>query len=473
MTVRAWSKGSAGTGSLGEPPHRIKIADAVKALREALDSAGNSDIHDPDRLVADFLNRYSSDTSLQSWTRRDTRRAARLLFYEGQAGERLIDNADFTSAFFDLVQRKPIPSLTRILTLHFFQHFEPNSAATRALAQLLTALPASSRPSLLEQALDEGFIDTRAGPKRLSEAVDAAREDDACKGMEACGLPASLHASRFAAEAFASFCGKTTDKGNDAVENIEKVLSWGFARSAGSAQQAAERYPRQLAALCGALLLPWADRADPPKPLEIRIRNLLIGVLGDPRLPKSSPRWNKVDPEAVTILRRWQNRASVLQFFDIVTETMSDPDEKRMWRYRRAFWTAYMDYLDDAYVVFATGAARLARLRAQQTGDDSFKLFGQFSTNPPLRRQAVLILRIGDATVAEWSHNGACRIWSSNEPIAPKPYQKTYGVYDLRNAKTSIVHHSNETYGWQHKVAEDLRLRTGVRLRQADYAVGS
>ena len=37
--------------------------------------------------------------------------------------------------------------------------------------------------------------------------------------------------------------------------------------------------------------------------------------------------------------------------------------------------------------------------------------------------QSVLLLRMSGVTIAEWSHNGSCRMWLDGNKDAPKLYQ--------------------------------------------------
>src|SRR5207253_11110998 len=45
----------------------------------------------------------------------------------------------------------------------------------------------------------------------------------------------------------------------------------------------------------------------------------------------------------------------------------------------------------------------------------------------------VLLLRIGTAVIAEWSHNGTCRVWLENDKYCPKFYRNQYSRAELRS----------------------------------------
>lgn len=225
------------------------------------------------------------------------------------------------------------------------------------------------------------------------------------------------------------------------------------------------------AATVDALLLPWGRTGiSPPKVLENQIKDFLIAALGDPRFKRSAPRWRTISEEARSVLKHWLNRAAIMQFFDIVEEAMTDPAELRMWKYRRVFWTTYLNEVSDAWVVLGKKAIRIARDTAFRTKDSSFKQFGVFRTAGAVASHAVLILTIGNLRIAEWSHSGKCRMWE-NLDHAPKPYEKDYAVYDLRHGEWEASHTSANTYGWQRVFAAQIRTYTGIRKHTSEFMI--
>lgn len=151
---------------------------------------------------------------------------------------------------------------------------------------------------------------------------------------------------------------------------------------------------------------------------------------------------------------------------------MKAPDEKRMWRYRRKFWSAYLPHITDAWVAFGSQGEHLARETARRTEDNNFKRFGLLH-GAVAGTHAVLIMTIGDLTIAEWSHSGKCRMWLRGHPNAPKLYASHYRAEDLRWSEWwEASHTGNEAYGWQGKFAEKIRRETGVSVSSAEYRVG-
>ena len=166
-------------------------------------------------------------------------------------------------------------------------------------------------------------------------------------------------------------------------------------------------------------------------------------------------------------MMRWLTRASVLQFFDIVDRSLTDKDSKRMWAYRRAFWTSYLMGKDsspkitEAWVAFGTDAARIAREVARQTGDRSFEAFGLH--NEKSDQHSALIVRINGKTIVDWSHSGKCQFWPSYEDGAPQLYNQRY-IGSLSKAPVREAHSAPQTYYWQKKFAEIIE---GTRIYAA------
>jgi hypothetical protein len=108
--------------------------------------------------------------------------------------------------------------------------------------------------------------------------------------------------------------------------------------------------------------------------------------------------------------------------------------------------------------------------------------FATFNGGLTDKGQAVLLLRIGRAVVAEWSHSGRCIIWNDAEAReAPTLHASTYNAAALRapNGESSnladpvfaITHSGAESYHWQTKVAGKLHQMTGIRISQSQYQV--
>ena len=87
--------------------------------------------------------------------------------------------------------------------------------------------------------------------------------------------------------------------------------------------------------------------------------------------------------------------------------------------------------------------------------------------------QSVLLMKIRgetNITVAEWSHNGAFRLWADSEK-APKLYQKEYkGLPELQKDKHELMHNSDQKQAhigsrWVYKIQKMIENYTGLQIR--------
>lgn len=236
-------------------------------------------------------------------------------------------------------------------------------------------------------------------------------------------------------------------------------------------------YQAHRAAMVNALVLPFRDRM-PSKGDQTLLLGFLTPRFGDPRVKAGN--WIGMEA-AAGIVKRWLTEIALRQFFDVV-DTIAP---ERMWRFRRAFWSAYhaRDAILNAWVVFGPDGAREAR-RAFGQGI----AFGQFmkgGRKQLLEGHAVLLLDLGRCIVADWSHTGYCNIWSTDDPDKPRHLNaNSYTTDDVRRpvpedrsersltAHDIYSHGGSDNYVWQHRVAARIGELTGVRLRAGEFAAG-
>jgi hypothetical protein len=225
-------------------------------------------------------------------------------------------------------------------------------------------------------------------------------------------------------------------------------------------------FPGSWSDFASSLFLPWRG-AEPPGDHKRLIVDAVIGFAGDPRVREA--RWRPIrqaNGEAYDVILRWLTKASVEQFFDIVSETMNHrPD---MWAERRKFWTAYLraDLISSAWVAFGADGAWRADQAASRSTDKGLSMFGRLASGGGRTAEhAALIMRIGDLTVVEWSHNGRWNIWCRGDKAHPALFRHNernrpdYDPHELMYAPTGGSHVGN----WRWKVADIIRRQTGLR----------
>lgn len=208
------------------------------------------------------------------------------------------------------------------------------------------------------------------------------------------------------------------------------------------------RFPTLAKEMAESLLMPFT-RSGNAYPFREHVQRVLLDRLGDPRIEKRT--WPLVREEARAVILGWLVEQNLRGFISILTQT-ADP----IWIHRRDFWMRYLEkkVITEAWVVLGSAARRLAK---EHFGDGFGMLSGASSD------QSVLLMRIGGLTIAEWSHNGACRIWRTQMQETPTLYRKTYYAPNLRTTPDeSIVHQGSDRWRWQDKIARYIRDTTGI-----------
>jgi hypothetical protein len=109
-------------------------------------------------------------------------------------------------------------------------------------------------------------------------------------------------------------------------------------------------------------------------------------------------------------LHFWLIENAIHQFLDVVDHD-ADPDQ---WPYRKAFWLSYLKagHVKDAWVAFGPAAADRAR-DLTESSKAPRRLYADL-TGAPQPTQSVLLLKIDNLVIGDWSHTGACRFWTKD-----------------------------------------------------------
>ena len=215
------------------------------------------------------------------------------------------------------------------------------------------------------------------------------------------------------------------------------------------------------------LLYPWIDPSSvPTQNIVEKSRDYLLRQFLDLRTHPA--RWNDVDDDSKAVMKRWLARASLEQFFQIVDDIASS-EFRTHWPFRHPFWEAYdrLGVIDEAWVAFADQGASRAKIVFEGNLP-----FGRLdSTYNVQSNHAVLLLKLGTLTVAEWSENGKCYIWLSGNRAAPELYHQRYTRRDVVTGSDNggVIHTWADHGTWQRKVAEFIRQHTGISVRQSDF----
>lgn len=401
------------------------------------------------------LHEAAAAKAVDSLRSRDLREACKVFLH---APEPLIENARTSDAIFRRVQAKGQRSALLALVAAYIDGFREGdqfAAFASRIRQLVRGW--KGRPIAPWPELDKsvGLFDPEKAPTRIAAAVLGGERTPA-QILGALGLDTTIRQSGGLAEAAFVAAAKivASKRGPTAVPLQERIIEWVRDADGGLV------FARALPDAVTALLLPWTD-ADPPADHRARLIEVLQSLGGgDPRTKPGA--WRSVReqaPQAYAVLMRWLTRASVFQFFDIVDRSLArDPAGRTMWAYRRRFWTAYLlgeegaPTIEEAWVAFGDEGAWLARKAARENNEAGLAAFG--TQEDRSGTHAALIMRIGDWTIVDWSHNAKCNFWRRDAKGAPHLYQSRYPAGTLYSAPRKYPHSSPSTYAWQKTFAE-------------------
>ena len=387
---------------------------------------------------------------VEALKRRDLREACKVFLHDP---EPLIGNVQTTDAIFERVRAKGQRSALFALVAAYIDGFRDGEAFrlfAERIRQLLKRWQGRSVEPWVQLERSVGLFDPLKAPGTIADAV-LGSERPPLEILSRLGFDTTIRQRGGLAEAaFVEATKKVAVKrGLASIPLQERIIEW--VKDADGRIMFARAFPDAVSAL----LLPWTID-DPPK----EHRGRLIEVLqalggGDPRTKPAA--WRPVReqaPDAYAVLMRWLTRASVFQFFDIVDRSLAhDPAGRKMWSYRRRFWTAYLlgeegaPEIEEAWVTFGSDGARLARQAARENSEAGLTAFGHQEDKSSTH--AALIMRIGDLLIVDWSHNAKCNFWRKGERGRPELYRSRYQKGELYSAPEQQSHPSPSTYSWQ------------------------
>jgi hypothetical protein len=305
------------------------------------------------------------------------------------------------------------------------------------------------------------LFDPQQGPKKVADFVLASDLMPSIL-LESVGLVGMLADSGFAGSTYICGVGEVGRQLFSAAPRqglVARLLAW-------SSVDGKLVYPQHRGPLADALLRPWVGGRSPSDDLRTEIVRFILAHFKDPRTMPGN--WVLVSEDARSVMRRWLTHAALEQFVEVIDHFAVE----HMWRYRRAFWMAYFEkgVIADAKVLFGPNAKNYARAHFE-----AGQSFGSLDRGGIDADHSVLLLRIGNLTIADWSHNGKCHIWLEGNRRAPalwpNPPKLAYSRDELRSGSNNngVSHMVSETGNWQSKIAEYIYQNTNIRLTARDY----
>lgn len=444
-------------------PEKAKVA-VVAAMIAGTAGGEMRPPKDFDQIANQLLGRHRQNIPL---TRTEIRDAAWCLW---ETDPSLAAVPSFLHSLLIFVDQSARRRHYRALASSFITSFGADRVGMKEVSQLLARkAPEAGAPwvGLMEKAK---FFDLALGPLRIVDEAILSKTPPTSV-LEKFGLGTLDTKSGYAKACSEKLLRRlATDTRLRPSERLDLV------RSTAISPERSLVFSDQGALVANALVLPFGQ-AVPEAGILDPCLSLLIGLFGDPRLRPGS--WTSMQ-EAEIIVKRWLIRSTLVQFLEIIDQVArrgGHEDMRRMFKHRKAFWEAVynMDLIQDAWVVFDQTGAAIAR---QLFGKDL--QFARFEDGVQ-SGHTVLMLRIGDSLVVEWSHNGKCIIWNRHEASdAPRLYRSKYSAHELRHhtandvvgsSDFAVAHMGSDTLSWQRKVAEKLYRLTGKRIKESTYMV--
>jgi len=415
---------------------------------------GNLDLEETWNQIKKHL---AKKKPLADLPRRSLRRLPWLLFYPREQPKKWFANDEqLLDELFKFLQKSGRPAAI-ISMLHIFLLVYPSDSDTfdviRKGIQKLVNSSKSSRLRLWKARCEKFSLLGSDGPARVAcEFIDSG--ESFRKISEKAGFTGELTRAGFI-DRIHNDClklvKKRLEKGTLSAEAIELLFDF------FSPDGRELRFPEFSGQIADAFLLPFSAGNEPgPEQLEL-IKTFFLERYGHPEIDHG--RWNSVSQKARDTMIRWVIKATFEAFFRILDHTAHDDH----WKYRRAFWGAYLQrgYISGVWLVLGSSASTKAR----QFLNPRYDKYGHLTGTNVSSDHSVLLFEIGGLVFSEWSHNGKCRIWESDDQDAPKRLCARYSREDLvYRPLEEIVHSHSESGSWQRKIAALIHEHTNIYI---------
>ena len=216
------------------------------------------------------------------------------------------------------------------------------------------------------------------------------------------------------------------------------------------------RFRSHLSDYTAALLAPYLSSA-PSDQDRLRIEGFLVTNFGDPRINPGA--WRGADAKYVDVLKRWLAKASL----ELLLNVVSASNDTKQWEQRFKFWGHYFDQglITDAWVALGPAASVEARRLVREGELSSAADFGLLSGGGVQADHSVIMFRLGDFTITEWTHSGKVRLYDPRNENIPRFYERRYDTAAIRNdtaCDLALVHH----YSWRERLSGYIRFELGL-----------
>lgn len=285
----------------------------------------------------------------------------------------------------------------------------------------------------------------------VSQMAEFFSEGDLYGGLQTLSFPSTLYGSNFVKAAIVN--AFQMDIGLDAKQNLLKDLTEN------------RSYRVLVPKVVGPVIISVDEEgSDSAKNW---LMQLVFRYMGDPR--GNDTDWIYVEEKAKEIFLHWLVKNDFAVFFHIIASTADS-----MWKYRQAFWSAYMDEIRASRIIIGQKAKLILN---DLPKEEKRKLMAYDYLEGKSSDTSLLVFTIGQYTFIEVSHNGKLRIYSREKsPIqifSQRPRTIYYSHLVNSDTEQEFVHTNPMGRGpnWQPKVRNWIYDYCGIWREEQQWKV--
>ena len=417
-----------------------RIETVLRKLREKADKMIWVDSLDLQVLVKKTVRIYQG--SQEEFTRREIRNLPFVI----SSSELSMPVAKFALRQVDLDKT----SCFRRLLFAYFRDYEPKERKTEWIRTVLWKQMQKNDRRVRSIHFLQDFPQLLA-KDGVSQMAEFFSEGDLYGGLQTLSFPSTLYGSNFVKAAIVN--AFQMDIGLDAKQNLLKDLTENPV------------YKGLVPKVVGPVIISVDEEgSDSAKNW---LMQLIFQYMGDPR--GNDTAWLYVEKKAKEIFLHWLVKNDFAVFFHIIASTADS-----MWKYRQAFWGAYMDEIRASRIIIGQKAKLILN---QLPSEEKRKLMAYDFLEGKSSDTSLLVFTIGQYTFIEVSHNGKLRIYSrAKSPI--QIFAQGHRWIDYSNlinsdAEKEFVHTNPMGRGpnWQPKVRNWIYDHCGIWREEQQWKV--
>lgn len=409
----------------------------LRELRKKVDKMIQVDPLDLQVLVKKTVRMYQG--SQEEFTRREIRNLPFVIF----SPELSMPAAKFALRQVDLDK----PSCSRRFLFAYIRGYKPKERKTEWIRTVLWKQMQKNDGMVRSIHFLQDFPQLLA-KDGVSQMAEFFSEGDLSGGLQRLSFPLTLYGSNFVKAAIVN--AFQMDIGLDAKQNLLKTLTKD------------PRYKGLVPQVVGPVIISVDEEgSDSAKNW---LMQLIFREMGDPR--GNNTAWLYVEEEAQEIFLHWLVKNDFAVFFHIIAKTAD-----RRWKYRQAFWSAYMDEIRASRIIIGPKA------RFILNQEEKSKLMAYDFLEGKSSDTSLLVFTIGRYTFIEVSYNGKLRIYSREKsPIqifSQRPRTIPYSHLINSDTEKEFVHTNPMGRGpnWQPKVRNWIYDHCGIWREEQQWKV--